>query len=423
MIRIIDRYVLLEVAKVFAAVVGVLLLITLSLLFLRTLEEVNVGALNGGLVLRFLGLQILRDLASLLPPAFFLAILVALGRLARDSELIAMAASGMGPGRIYSALALLVLPLALMTAWFALYMQPWASAQIQRIRLQQSEQLSQIAGLQAGRFYQQDDGQVTIFVGEIDGDRQLRHVFIHDGRGQTQRTVLSDAGLHRLDPATGDHEVTLLDGWRYDGTPGAADYAMGRFQRYRLWVPAKEPGGQTSRKRSTISTSDLWSGGTLADRAELEHRLSGVVAIFSLGLIAVPLSVLSPRQRSTGRMVLAFLTYFSFFNLQRVAEGWMQAGVTPAWLGSLWYQGFILAVVYLILLSDSYWYRRLTAPGGRWGCHRPGGVAAGVRTTWRGWFPWGATAERASSAMSKTQGSTPNPTLPTPTTGHPSKRR
>jgi lipopolysaccharide export system permease protein len=58
-------------------------------------------------------------------------------------------------------------------------------------------------------------------------------------------------------------------------------------------------------------------------------------------------------------MVLAFLTYFGFFNLQRVAEGWMEAGLTPAWLGSLWYQAVILTVVYLILLSDSYWYRRL----------------------------------------------------------------
>jgi lipopolysaccharide export system permease protein len=171
--------------------------------------------------------------------------------------------------------------------------------------------------------------------------------------------VLSDTGLHRLDPLTGDHEVTLLDGRRYDGTPGAADYAVGSFQRYRLRIQTKDPGSLTTRKRSTIPTSDLLESDALADRAELEHRLSAPLAIFSLALIAVPLSATSPRQRSTGRMLLAFLTYFGFFNLQRVAQGWMEGQVTPAWLGSLWYQGFILAVVYLILLSDSYWYRRL----------------------------------------------------------------
>ena len=174
---------------------------------------------------------------------------------------------------------------------------------------------------------------MTVFVGQIDGDRQLRNLFIHDVRGRTQATVLSDTGLHRLDPVTGDHEVTLLDGRRYDGTPGAADYGIGSFQRYRLRIPAKDQGGPVSRKRSTIPTSDLWGSETLADRAELEHRLSGPVAIFSLALIAVPLSATSPRQRSTGRMVLAFLTYFGFFNLQRVAEGWMEAGGNPrlAW--------------------------------------------------------------------------------------------
>ena len=126
------------------------MLITLSLLFLRTLEEVNVGALNGNLVLRFLGLQILRDLASLLPPAFFLAVLVALGRMARDSELIAIAASGMGPGRIYSALAYVVLPLALVTAWFALDMQPWAAAQIQRIRLSKASRYRRLRVFRRG---------------------------------------------------------------------------------------------------------------------------------------------------------------------------------------------------------------------------------------------------------------------------------
>jgi lipopolysaccharide export system permease protein len=58
-------------------------------------------------------------------------------------------------------------------------------------------------------------------------------------------------------------------------------------------------------------------------------------------------------------MFLAFLTYFGFFNLQRVADGWMEAGVTPSWLGSLWYQLVVLALVYAVLSYDSYWLRRL----------------------------------------------------------------
>jgi lipopolysaccharide export system permease protein len=355
----VDRYLLFEVSKVLAGVVGILVLITVSMLLLRTLEEVNLGAINPDLLVRYLGLQVSRDIASLVPPAFFLAALIALGRMARDSELIAIAASGMGPWSIYRGLGLVALPMALLTAWLALDIQPWAAAQIQRIRLQQSDQAAQIAGLQAGRFYQQQDGKVTVFVGQIDGDRQLRNLFIQDGRGPVTRTVLSDTGLHQLDPVTGDHQIVLLNGRRYDGTPGAADYTLGSFERYRFRIVARDPATLVTRKRSTIPTASLLGSDALGDRAELEHRISSPLAILSLALIAVPLSATSPRQRASGRMFLAFLAYFGFFNLQRVAEAWMEAEVTAPWLGSLWYQLLVLVLVYAVLMSDSYWLRRL----------------------------------------------------------------
>ncbi len=355
----IDRYLLFEVSKVLAGVVGVLLLITVSMLLLRTLEEVNLGAINPNLLLRYLGFQVSRDISSLLPPAFFLAALIALGRMARDSELIAIAASGMGPWWLYRGVGLAAMPLALLTAWLALDIQPWAATQIQRIRLQQSDQAAHIAGLQAGRFYQQQEGKVTVFVGQIDGDRQLRNLFIQDGRGPVTRTVLSDTGLHQLDPVTGDHQIVLLNGRRYDGTPGAPDYTIGSFERYRLRIMARDPAALVTRKRSTMPTASLLGSDVLGDRAELEHRISSPLAILSLALIAVPLSATSPRQRASGRMFLAFLTYFGFFNLQRVAEAWMEAGVTSAWMGSLWYQLLVLALVYVVLLSDSHWLHGL----------------------------------------------------------------
>ncbi|WP_347338148.1 LptF/LptG family permease [Chromatium okenii] len=136
-------------------------------MFLRILEEVNLGGLNVELVFTVLRLQLLRDSASLLPPAFFLAALVTLSRLSRDSELIALNACGIGPPRLYRIVLLLALPVALLTAWFALWLQPEAASAIQDIRLQQREQAAQLAGLQPGRFYVEENGQVVIYIGEI----------------------------------------------------------------------------------------------------------------------------------------------------------------------------------------------------------------------------------------------------------------
>lgn len=359
MLGIIDRYFLMEVAKVFAAIVSTLLLIVLSMLLLRTLEEVNIGALGTDMVIRLMGLQILRDTASLLPPALFLSALAALGRMARDSELIAFSACGLGPARIYRALLYFAFPCAVLTAWFSLDLQPWASAEINKIRAQQKEQASQIAGIQQGRFYQQEEGDITFYVEEIQDKRRLRNVFIQDRRDGEMRLVLSDSGVHRFDPVSGEHFVTLIDGRRYDGIPGNPDYTVARFERYNLLMERRALEDSYSHKRSGISTGQLLGSEDLEDRAELEHRLAGPLAIFTLAMIAIPLSTTSPRQRMSGRMFLAFLTYFGFFNLQRLAENWLETGFTPSWVGSLWYQLALLLIVYAVLVPESYWFKRL----------------------------------------------------------------
>ncbi len=359
MLPIVDRYVLSEVLKALLAILATLMLIVASMLFLRTLEEVNLGALNADLVLRFLGLQLTRDAATLLPPSFFLAALGSLSRLARDSELVALNACGIGPRRLYRALFLLALPVALITGWFALALQPWAAAGIAEIRLQQKEQATQIAGLQAGRFYTEEGGEVVVYVGSVAKGKGLERVFILDQRGETKRIVVSETGRHRLDDQTGDHLVTLTDGHRFDGNPGEGNFLIGRFHEYQLRIEGTGAPAQTVTKRSATPSLDLLDSADRADRAELEHRIAAPLAIFTLTLIAVPLVAISPRQKTTGRLFLAFLAYFAFFNLQQLAETWLGNGTTPIWLTSFWYQVLVLALVYLVMLPEAGWYKAL----------------------------------------------------------------
>lgn len=359
MLGIVDRYLLSEATKVFSAIVAILVLIVASMLFLRTLEEVNVGALSVHLVLNFLAFQVVRDMPNLLPPAFFLALLVTLSRFSRDSELIAMSACGIGPRRLLHALLLLAVPVALLTAWLSLVLQPWAAAGIHQIRMQQKEQAAQIAGLQPGRFYLEQRGELVLYIGDIDRRQSLGDVFILDRREDVTRLVVSEGGQHRLEEETGDHIVTLSSGHRFDGDPGSAAFMIGDFEEYRIRIRASGAAQGVISKRSTTPSSTLLASSELPDRAELEHRLAAPLAILILTVVAIPLVALSPRQRSSGRLFLAFLAYFSFFNLQRLAENWLATGATPAWLTSFWYQILILGVVYLVLLPESLWLKRL----------------------------------------------------------------
>lgn len=360
MLGLLDRYLLREAAKVFLAIVLVLVLILASLMFLRTLEEVNLGGLGVDVVFRYLSLQIQRDVSSLLPPAFFLAILVTLARFARDSELIAMQACGVGSPRLYRTFLILAVPVALITGWIALDLKPRAAAGIQEIRLQQKEQAAQIAGLQSGRFYVEQRGEVVVYIGEIDRRKSLGDVFVLDRRGDRTRLVVSESGRHRIEDATGDHLVTLNKGHRFDGRAGSGAYLISDFEQYELRLAGEGPTQRASNKRATIPTPDLMRSDDPADRVELEHRLAAPLSILTLVLLAIPLVDPSPRRRATGRVLLALLAYFSFFNLQRLAESWMATGVTPQWLGSLWYQFAILVFVHLLLLPETFWLKRLS---------------------------------------------------------------
>jgi lipopolysaccharide export system permease protein len=376
MLGIVDRYLLSEAAKVFSAIVAILVLVVASMLFLRTLEEVNVGALSAHLVINFLAFQVIRDMPNLLPPAFFLALLVSLSRFSRDSELIAMSACGIGPSRVFRALLILAVPVALITAWISLVLQPWAAAGIHQIRMQQKEQAAQIAGLQPGRFYLEQGGELVLYIGDIDRGQSLGDVFILDRREEAARLVVSKDGRHRIEEETGDHIVTLSSGYRFDGDPGSAAFMIGEFEEYRIRIRSSGAAQGVISKRSTTPSLDLLASAELPDRAELEHRLAAPLAILVLTIVAIPLVALSPRQRSSGRLFLAFLAYFSFFNLQRLAENWLATGVTPVWMTSFWYQVLILGVVYLVLLPESLWLKRLVArvasgPNGRLG-HQPG---------------------------------------------------
>jgi lipopolysaccharide export system permease protein len=359
MLSIIDRYILREVLKAFSVIFTTVVLIVAGMLFIRTLEEVNAGALGVDLVVRFTGLQVAKDTSGLLPPVFFIATLIALGRMSRDSELIAMEACGLGALRVFRSLLYTAIPIAIVAALFSLYLRPLVVKEIQEIRVRQEAQIYQIAGLKEGRFYQSEEGHVALYVDEVQRDGQLRNVFVHDRRDAVTKLITSQQGMLRRNEMNGEQYVTLIDGRRYDGVPGRADYTIIEFERYNLLVESGEAEEYRSFKRGTYETADLIGSQDLRDMAELQYRFSFPLAIFTFTLLAVPLTTKSPRERGSWRLFVGFLTYFGFFNLQRLAAHWFESGITPVWAGSLWYQPLILALVIFVLVPHGRWLKRL----------------------------------------------------------------
>ena len=104
----------------------VLLAILLTNQFARVLGDVAKDKLPKDAIFQIIGLTALQYLTILVPIALFLAVMLALGRLYRDSEMPAMMACRLGPADIYRPLSWLMIPLALAVGWLSTEIGPMA---------------------------------------------------------------------------------------------------------------------------------------------------------------------------------------------------------------------------------------------------------------------------------------------------------
>lgn len=357
MIRLIDRYLLTEVLKALLAILLVLMLILMSNSFIKLLKEVASGELNTHLLFQVLGLQMTGYLARLVPPAFFFAVLYAVGRMYRDSEMVALESCGVGGMRLYRSLLWVVVPVVLLTAWLSLFVQPWANRVSAELIASQQGQSSELAGISAGRFNEYSKGELVLYVESMASDeRRMSNVFVQQRRQGVLSLISAKSGFQQIDETSGDRYLVLDNGFRYEGNPGQYDYRVSEFDRYALRIQDKE-GGVIKRKRKLLSNTALLASDSVADHAEFQVRLSQIFGLLVFTLLSLPLSRSLPRQGPFGRLVLAFILYTLYLGLQGAAERWMIEGMTPNWLGIWWVHLTLAMGGILLLIPDTGWYR------------------------------------------------------------------
>jgi len=353
MLPIIDRYILGEVTKTFVAIVFVLLLIVVGDSYVDILQDAASGIISNEVLLQLVGLELLQVLGPISPPAFFFAILYSLGRLYRDSEMTALSAGGVSTLRIYRSFALLALPLSLLVAWLTFDLLPWVNSNKYLIMEEQEQTSVELSSAVAGRFNEFSRGDLIFFAEEISEDKtKLRNVFVQN-RQQGDLTLLtSREGYKYIDPESGDEFMVLVDGHRYKGHPGQGDYSVGAFEQYAFVISRKKV-KNTALPVYALPSDELWASDDIRKQSEFQYRLMFPVAILVFTLLSVPLSKSLPRDGIYGRLVLAFLFYFVFLNMQAISASWMVQGVTPAWMGRWWVHPFMLLLGGAVLLYKS----------------------------------------------------------------------
>jgi lipopolysaccharide export system permease protein len=351
-----------EVGLSWLAVTIVLLVVLLTNRLTHFLADAASGDIPANLLFVLLGLKALANLGTVLPASFFLAIVMALGRLSRDSEMAALAACGVGPRELFRALLLLAMPLALLVGYLSLVLGPWAEHTAQQV-LAQAQQSNRLQGVRPGRFLDLGTGPAVAYVASVDAAGVMHGIFARAEQGGEPVLITAKQARREVDPDTGDRFLVLLDGWRYQGVPGQREWRVIRFRQHGLSLG----GGPVhfTAARDALTTRQLWHSKDRAARAQLQWRLSMPLVTLVLTLLALPLSKSAPREGRYAKLLLAVLAYMLYFNLLKVAQGLLSQGRYPADLGLWWVHALMLGIALAALQLRFQILHRLPPRSGR----------------------------------------------------------
>jgi lipopolysaccharide export system permease protein len=358
MTRILDRYIFREIATAWLGVTVVLLLILLTNQFARVLGDVAKGKLPKDAAFEVIGLSAVQYLTILVPIGLFLAVMLALGRLYRDSELPAMMACRVGPSGIYRPLSWLAIPLVLGVAWLSIEGGPWAMTNVDRIGAEARRQ-ADLASIEPGQFTVFGPDRAVVYGHAVTPQGQMEKVFmqrqVEDG---SIEVVIAEIGeMVEAD----DPDVRLLvlhDGRRYEGVPGTTEFRVIEFAEHG--VPYRLPGVKTSAPRPrAMAFIDLMRSDEPPHVAEFQWRLGVPLSTIILAILAVPLSRSQPRAGRYGRLAIGLLVFIIYLNMMSAAKAWIeQSAISPA-LGIWWVHGSMLLFALGLLAVQNGYHKRL----------------------------------------------------------------
>jgi lipopolysaccharide export system permease protein len=358
MFRILDRYIFREVALTWLAVTVVLQFILLTQQFAKLLGEVAKDTLPKEAFLQVIGLTGIQYLTVLIPIGLFLSIMLALGRLYRDSEMPAMMACRVGPMGIYRPLSLLVMPLVFCVGWLSMSTGPNALFEIERIGMEARRQ-ADLAAIEPGRFAFGGSDDAVVYAEKVVRPGLVENVFVQrrsdDGRVEV---VVAHQGEQRDTDDPNTRYFVLHNGRRYEGTPGTTEFRVMEFAEHG--IPYRLPGeSDPDLKPRAMQTLDLMISDVPEEIAELHFRLGIPFATLILAIFAVPLSRSQPRAGRYGRLAIGLLVFIIYFNLMSAGKAWLENGTVAPNLGIWWVHGLMISMALLLLGAQNGVHRRL----------------------------------------------------------------
>ncbi len=359
-----DSTVRRELARAFGATLVVILTIVLTTFLIRTVGQAASGAVAPQDVALLLAYVTLQHLPTMLALSLFIAVVVALGRMYRDSEMVIWFAAGVGLARFVRPVLRTAWPVLLVVALLLLFVWPWGNRSSLELR-ERYQQRSDLSRVTPGVFQSSADGRRVFFVERDSSDGiNARNVFILSRQDQGESVTSARSGRLESD---GDERYLLLErGQRNDIDLASGERTLSSFDSYRVRVPDRAARSAENQPPRVLATLDLIERPTPRNQAELAWRFGLLLGAANLMLLGLGLAATNPRRASNWNLLFALLAFLVYYNLINLSQAWIgseRLGMGAALL--LLHGGAFLLALALV------WWRDQAAVGFRWPRPRP----------------------------------------------------
>ena len=346
-----------------------LLAFTFILLITRILKLIELVVTRGVSLIqisKLFALILPTFLELTVPMAFLLAILLGLGRLSSDHEIVALKASGVSPAQILWPIGVTALIMAIATLLLTTLARPVAQVALKKELYKIAK--SRIGTVLKEKVFNDDFPNILVYFEEIvPPGNTAQGVLIVDKRDRTRDDIiLAKVALIATNEETHTLALKLFDGSIYEKERNRPGFSQTRFNIYDFKLDMDEIVAPVTRKQAGPKEMSLKSlitaimrkraegSKAVPEEIELHQRFAFAFTPIIFCLLGVSLILLPGTSRANRSWAVSLCLFWllAYYALLSLGKALGEKGTLPPGL-AMWLPNIVLAAIALLLFRKA----------------------------------------------------------------------
>jgi len=319
-----------------------------------------------GIPVKWVGRMLLGILPTFLqitlPAALLLSILLALGRMAADSELVALQTAGVGMRGFLLPVLLFCSLTGLASLWIGWTGIPWGYRSLDAT-------VARIVSIRAGaaaeeHVFREIAPGILLYPDRVsaDGTKMTGVMLAQQVEGQDPVTVFAGEGTFLPEDPRTPLGIVLSTGTMHHEDRETDVYRLAAFETMQFRLPREAAGAGERQSPRRLTLPQLWdriveTGGTgrfAAYRYHFHRRISLAASCLAFGLLAIPLGI-SQRARGKSPALALTLSVILFYYLFLAVGSALESTLPGVMVAMLWTPNIVgtLMAVWFLARSDN----------------------------------------------------------------------